>query len=375
MTDPISSPQGYCAPGFEAVRDAFAENFTQGLELGASFAAVREGEILVNLWQGWADRAKTSPWLQHTLVPVFSVTKPIGALIVSRLVGQGLIDYEAPVTRYWPEWGAGKESVSVAQALSHQAGVCGFPEPIDPALWLEPRALAQALADLVPLWPPGSASGYHASTWGYIAGELVQRVAGRSLGTILREEVAKPLGIDFHIGLPDSEHGRVAELQRPVEMPALGAINPQKRATFLTRWSTPDRGGAEWRRVEIPSTNGHGTALSVARLYQAYAGGGCIDGVTITEPAAFEALTRLRIEGEDLVLPYFLSFAAGVMRNSRLVYGPNPGAFGHSGWGGSMAFGDPDRHLSAAYVMNRQTNNLQGDARAKRVIGALYRAI
>lgn len=349
-----------------------AENFADGLELGASFAAVRDGEILCNLWGGHADRARTQAWAADTIVPVFSATKPIAALIVARLAGQGLIDYEARLSLYWPQWGAGKEAVTVAQALSHQGGVCGFPEPIDPALWLDPPALAAALAGLPPLWPPGSANGYHPLTWGYIAGELVARVAGRSLGTILREDIAAPLDIDFHLGLPDAQHSRVAEVQRPTEFPELGPINALKRAAFLTRWAAPDRGGGAWRRVEIPSANGHGTALGIARLYQAYANAGRIDDFTLMAPEAFEALTRLRIEGEDLVLPFFLSFGAGVMRNTRLVYGPNLGAFGHSGWGGSMAFGDPAQRLSAAYVMNRQTNKLQGDARGKRLIAALY---
>lgn len=363
---------GFTAPGFEAVRAAFAENFAQGLEIGAGFAAVRDGEILCNLWAGHLDRARTRPWAQDTLVPVFSTTKPIAALVIARLVGQGLLDYEVPLARYWPQWGGGKEGVSLGEALSHQAGVPGFPEPIDSALWLDPPALAAELARLAPLWPPGSANGYHPMTWGYIAGEIVCRVAKRSLGAVLRDEICAPLDVDFHIGLPDSEHGRVAEIARPNQLPELGPITLAKRAAFLTRWAAPDRGGAAWRRVEIPSANGHGNALGVARLYQAYANTGCIDGREIVGPEAFAALTRLRSEGEDLVLPFHLAFGAGVMRNSRLVYGPNPDGFGHSGWGGSMGLADPEQRLSAAYVMNRQSNRLQGDERARNLIAALY---
>lgn len=370
-----SQIHGFAAPGFEGVRAAFAQNFAEAKELGAAFAAVRDGEILCNLWGGHADRARSRAWVADTLVPVFSATKPIAALVIARLVGQGLIDYDSPLARYWPQWGAGKEGVSVAQALSHQAGVPGFPEPIDPALWLDPPALAGELAGLAPLWPLGSAHGYHPLTWGYIAGELVRRVAKRSLGEILRDEIASPLEIDFHIGLPDAEHPRVAEMARPNQLPELGPISPAKRAAFLTRWAAPDRGGAAWRRAEIPSANGHGTALSVARLYQAYTNAGWIDGQDIMTAAAFEGLTRLRCEGEDLVLPFYLSFAAGVMRNSRLVYGPNRAGFGHSGWGGSMGLADPNQRLSAAYVMNRQSNKLQGDPRAQRLIAALYEAI
>lgn len=370
-----SQIHGFAAPGFEGVRAAFAQNFAEAKELGAAFAAVRDGEILCNLWGGHADRARTRAWAADTLVPVFSATKPIAALIVARLAGQGLIDYEALLAQYWPQWGAGKEGLSVAQALSHQAGVCGFLEPIDPALWLDPPALAAALAALAPLWPPGSASGYHPLTWGYIAGELVRRVSPRSLGSILREDICAPLAIDFHIGLPDSEHARVAEIQRPTEFPELGPLTPMKRAAFLTRWAAPDRGGAQWRQVEIPSANGHGTALAMARLYQVYADGGKIDGQDITGPPAFAALTRIRIEGPDLVLPSLQSFGAGVMGNAYGVYGPNRAGFGHAGWGGSMGLADPAERLSAAYVMNRQSNKLQGDPRAQRLIAALYEAI
>lgn len=363
---------GFVAPGFEAVQDAFAQNFEEGLEAGAGFAAVIDGEPVVDLWGGFADRALSQPWEEDRIAPVYSTTKPIAALMVARLVGQGKLDYEAPVARYWPEWGAGKEAVTVAQALSHQGGVPGFPEPIDPALWLDPPALAAALAGLAPMWPPGTASGYHPLTWGYIAGELVRRASGRSLGTILREEVCTPLAIDFQIGLPDDQHARAVEILRPTELPELGEITPATRAAFLTRWAAPDRGAAAWRRAEIPSANGHGTALGVALLYQAYANDGWIEDTEIVHPEAFEALTRVRIEGEDLVLPFHLAFAAGVMKNSRGVYGPNPASFGHSGWGGSMGLADPDRRLSAAYIMNRQSNKLQGDPRARRLIEALY---
>lgn len=364
---------GFTAPGFEAVRAAFAANFEEGLELGAGFAAVLNGRPVVELWGGFADRDRTRPWRQDTLVPVYSTTKPIAALIAALLVERGLLDYEAPVAAVWPEFAAqGKGAVSLAQALSHQAGVPGFAEPIDPGLWLDPPALAAALAALAPLWPPGSAHGYHPLTFGYLIGEVVRRAAGRSLGTILREEICTPLGIDFHIGTPDSEHPRCAEIQRPKELPALGEITPLKQIAFLRKWSAPDRGGAEWRRIEIPSANGHGTALAVARLYGAYAGEGTLEGLRLLGPETFEALTRRRAYGQDLILPYVIDWAAGVRRNTDLSIGPNAATLWHSGWGGSMGFGDPATGLSAAYVMNRQTHHLQGDPRARRLAATLY---
>lgn len=364
---------GVTAPGFEPVADAFAANFAEGLELGASFAAIIDDEVVVDLHGGFADRAEQKPWTADTIVPVYSTTKPIAALVAAWCVSRGLLDYEGPVADVWPDFGAhGKESVTLAQMLSHQAGVPGFPDPIDPALWLDPPALAEACASLAPMWRPGAQSGYHPLTWGYLIGAVVARAAGRTLGTILREEICAPLGIDFHIGTPAREHARCAEIKRPTTLPQLGDINAYKRAAFLTKWSSPDRGGAIWREIEIPSANGHGGALAVARLYSAYAQGGAIDGLEICDARTFDALTRRRYAGEDLVLPGPVDWAAGVMRNTPGVYGPNPSGFGHSGWGGSMGLADPDRRLSASYVMNRQTHSLQGDPRAQRLIAALY---
>ena len=368
--------QGSVAPGFEKVAEAFAQNFEDGAELGAGFAAILEGEVVAELWGGYADRARTRLWDADTLTPVYSTTKAIAALVIARLVDQGLLDYEAPVASVWPAFAAnGKGAITIAQALSHQAGLCGFREPIDPALWLDPPALAAALAPLEPLWKPGSASGYHPLTWGYIAGEIVARATGKTLGTILAEDFCDPGGIDFWIGLPDEEHGRCAEIQKPKTAPQLGELTELKRIAFLTKWSAPDRGGALWRRIEIPSANGHGTALSVAQLYGVYANAGALDGETLIGADAFDALTKIRVDNDDLVLPARVQFAAGPMRNGRGVYGPNPHTLAHSGWGGSMGFGDPDRRLSAGYVMNKQDHHLQGDPRARRLIEALYACV
>jgi CubicO group peptidase (beta-lactamase class C family) len=369
----IATHYGQVAPGFEPVADAFADNFARGEELGAGFCAILDGEVVVDLVGGHADRARTRAWEADTLVPVYSTTKPVAALVMARLQDQGLLALDEPVGRLWPEFTVHGKDISIAQAMSHQAGVPGFPDPIDPGLWLDPPALARALAELAPMWPPGTANGYHPLTYGYIVGELAARaMAGRTLGTHLRDEVCGPLGIDFWIGLPDAHHDRCAEISRPRALPELSTPTPERRAAFLTPWSAPNRGGAEWRRTEIPSANGHGTAKAVATLYGIFANGGRIAGAQVVSEAAMADLTRLRIQGPDKVLPFEIAWAAGVMRNSNLRYGPNPATLGHSGWGGSCGFGDPDRHLSASYVMNRQSNALLGDERAGRLIGALY---
>jgi CubicO group peptidase (beta-lactamase class C family) len=372
--------RGIVDAGFEPVRDAFAANFAEGQELGAGFAAQIDGETVIDIQAGTASRDGTREWSADTLVPVFSTTKPIAAIVVALVIdraGDTLpLGYETPVAEVWPEFAAhGKEAYTIAEVLSHQAGLPGFVEPIDPGLWFDHDGLAAALADTKPLWPRGEGSGYHPLTWGYLAGEIVKRIDGRSLGTVLREEITHTgeAATEFWIGLPEAEHTRVAEMQRPRAVPDLGELNEATKAAFLTKWAAPDRGGAIWRSVEIPSANGIGTARAVADLYQLFAngfewGGRPLFHAETTAPA----LTRSRVHGPDRVLPFTIDFASGVMRNSHGVYGPEPTAFGHSGWGGSMALGDPVRRLSCAYVMNRQDNTLQADARAVRLVEALY---
>ena len=371
MTDfPIS---GHVSPGFEPVKEAFEANFTEDKELGAGFSAIIEGETVIDLHGGWADRAKSKPWGTETIVPVYSTTKPIAALVLASIIDALPAGYETPIADVWPEFGAnGKGAITIAQMVSHQGGLPGFIEPVDPAIWLDPPACAAALAPLAPLWEPGTAHGYHPLTWGYLIGEVVRRIDGRTLGTILLEDITSPAGIDFQIGTPQIDHGRVAEIMRPRALPDLGELNEATKAAFLTKWAAPDRGGAIWREIEIPSANGIGTAKAVAQLYSIFANRGDLNGKSLIPDTSFEALIEPRVKGQDLVLPFITEFAGGVMRNNLNIYGPNQDTLCHSGWGGLLALGDPDRHLSAAYVMNRQSNSLQGDPRATRLVQALY---
>jgi len=376
VSEPQDAPvSGHVAPGFEPVRDVFAASLAAGEDLGAGFCAIADGETVVDLWGGWTDLRKTSPWRQDTLVPVFSTTKGIAALVLAHVISEssGNVTYDTAISSIWQEFAAhGKGAVTIGDLVSHQAGLVGFVEPIDPDLWLDPPALADALAALAPLWPPGTAHGYHPLTWGYLVGELVRRIDGRSLGTILREDFCEPAGSDFHIGLAAAEHARVADMKRPRAMPDLGPLTDDRRVAFLTKWAAPNRGGATWKSIEIPSANGHGTAAAVAALYGLYGTGGTLNGRRLIDPDVFAALTRRRVLGEDRVLPFVTEFAAGIMRNNLGLYGPNPETLAHEGWGGSMALADPDRSLSAAYVMNQQSNVLQGDPRARALVDALY---
>lgn len=375
-----SSPEihGVCPERFAAVKDAFAANFIdapEGLnEQGARFSVRRGGETVIDLWGGSADAAGTVPFGERTLAPVFSTGKAVMALLIATCVERGLLDYEATVASYWPAFGqAGKDRITVAQMMSHQAGLPGFDTPEDPAIWFDREATLKRLCAQAPMWAPGTASGYSPIVIGYLAGELFRIVDGRTMGTALREDFP---GLDLWIGLPEAEHDRVAQMRKPAKATNLGEIDAVKKAAFLDKGSSPGgRGSAEWRSIEIPSANLHGTASDLARIMGVIADGGVLDGRTVLSADVLAAATRERIHGQDRVLPYEMSWAAGFTRNAGLnIFGPNPDAVGHCGWGGSCVFADPARGISAAYVMTRQSPHLIGDPRAQRLVAALYGA-
>ena len=370
--------RGLCPPKFAAVRAAFEANFAAGLELGARFAFAIEGEVLVDLIGGWADRAQTKPFAEDTLAPVFSTTKAVASFMIARLVGEGRLSYRQRVADLWPELGqAGKADLTVEQVLSHQAGLCGLPGPMEPADWFDWDAVCARLAAMPPLWLPGTASGYHPVTFGYLAGEIFRRADGRTLATALREDVAGPLGLDLWIGLPESEDHRVADVRRPSAMPDLGPMTEAKRLAFFTKWASPGgRGEVALRRAEIPSVTGYATAPALALLMAALASDGEIGVSRVLASGVAAEAARQRIAGDDLVLPYRMSWGAGFIRNEGLwIYGPGRETFEHSGWGGSCAFADPERGISGAYVMNRQSAELIADARARRLIEAAYASL
>ena len=366
---------GVCPPRFTAVKDAFAANFTEapeGLdERAARFSVVIEGEVVVDLWGGWADAGQTVPYAEDTLTPVFSAGKSVMALLIATCMERGLLTYEATVAGYWPAFGqAGKDRITVGELMSHQAGLSGFAEAIAPTDWFDRETVLARLCAQAPSWEPGTASGYHPITIGYLAGELFRIVDGRTMGTALRQDFP---GLDLWIGLPESEHGRVAQMRKPSAPPSLGVLDPIKRSAFFDRGSSPgERGSAEWRMAEIPSANLHGTARDLARIAGAISTG-AVDGRPVLSEATRQALTRERIRGQDKVLPFVMGWAAGLTRNAGLnVFGPGEETVGHYGWGGSCVVADPETRLSAAYVMTRQSPHLIGDPRAVRLLDALY---
>jgi len=370
---------GVCPPQFSAVKDAFAANFTDapdGLnEQAARVSFCVEGEVVVDLWAGQADPRENTPFTDRTLTPVFSTGKAVMALLMATAVERGQLGYDQTVASLWPDYGqAGKAGITVAQMLSHQDGLPGFDTPEDPTIWFDRQAVLKRLAAQTPMWPPGTASGYHPITVGYLAGHVFELADGRSMGTALREDFATKFDLDLWIGLPAEEHDRVAAIRKPAAAPGLGPVDAVKTAAFISRGAAPGgRGSTEWRTMEIPSANLHGTARDLARILGLVANGGRLDGETILSPDVVSQLTRERIHGPDKVLPYVISWATGVMRNEGLnIFGPNPDTVGHCGWGGSCVFADARAKVSGAYVMTRQSPHLIGDPRATRLIDAFY---
>jgi len=381
----VTAIHGSCDPRFEKVRDAFAANFAAGKEVGASFAAAIEGELVVDLWAGSADAARTRPWERDTLVNVFSTTKAMTALAAHVLADRGLLDLDAPVASYWPEFAAnGKGAIPVHYLLSHRAGLAALRSPLPTeALW-DWRRMTDALAAEAPWWEPGTKNGYHAITYGHLVGEVVRRVAGRTLGAFFREEIARPLGADFHIGLPAAEHARAADMVAPTaaENETAGEaarVDPESLLgkTLSNPPVTPTVANRpEWRAAEIPAANGHGNARSVAQVMAVLACGGTLGGRRHLGADSIARATTEQCHDTDLVLGIPLRWGMGFMLSSDLLpLSPDRSAFGHGGWGGSLGVAVPTARLSWSYVMNKMSPGTLGDTRALGLVGALYGAL
>ena len=363
--------------GFEPTANAFKANFENDLEHGAQFCVFQKGELLVDLKGGWADRGKTAPVKAETLFSVFSSGKAMAALVIAHLADQDRLGYNQRVSTIWPDFAAhGKGELSIAQVMSHQAGLSGISNPDWTGEdWYDWDKTCAELAAQEPLFPPGSASGYHPVTFGYLAGEIARLTDKnmRSLGSILREDLCAPNNIDVWIGLPETEHHRCSYMQKPRAMADLGEMNAATKAAFMTKSAAPGgRPISEWRKAEFAGSNCQATAKGLAELMQ-MAVDGTIGGAKYLSEDILGFLRESRISGPNLVLPFNIDFAAGIMRNApNYFYGPNAETLGHSGWGGSCVFADPITGLHGAYVMSRQENTLLGDMRPRRLIDALY---
>ncbi|MER6632437.1 serine hydrolase domain-containing protein [Streptomyces sp. NPDC000987] len=388
MTRRDHQVHGHCDARFAAVRTAFEENFEGRDELGAAVAVTVDGVTVVDLWGGWADARRGRPWERDTLVNVWSTSKGPAALCAHILSDRGLLDLDAPVAAYWPEFAsAGKEKVLVRHLLSHRAGLAGLREPHSLEQLYDWELTTRRLAAAEPWWEPGTVSGYHALTFGFLVGEVVRRVSGLLPGAFLEREVTGPLGIDFTIGLPEKEAHRAAELVHrraavDEERPA-----PPMRLTplALAALANPLVGAAEantpaWRAAEIPAANGHGTARAVAALYGVLAGRGTYAGRRVLSPAAAERVREGQGSCRDLVLgagfAHDTEVALGVWLSGRNgSYGPNRRAFGHDGFGGSCGLADPEAGVSLGYVMNRMGPHIADDPRKTALVEAVYDAL
>lgn len=385
---------GFVAPGFEAVRDAFQANFESGAEIGATFSAVLKGETVADLWAGYRDRDRTRPWKEDTIVNVYSTTKGMGSIALAALFDEGKLDYDAKITDYWPEFGAhGKGEMSVAQVVSHQAGVCGPRDPITVEDLYDWDKMCSMLAAQEPFWEPGTQSGYHAVVWGYLAGEVIRRITGKSIGAYFHEKVAAPLEADFYIGLPESEESRASDMisaapMKPEDAAKMGpeaikaAQAMQQSELYQAALGNPqikpyrDVSSRAWRAAEIPAANGTGNGRGIARIYGALANGGALGGVQILSADAIAESTKQEWgDKPDAVLGMPMPKARGFMLNRMGMYGPSEKAFGHSGAGGSIGFSDPETGLGIGYAMNQMANNLDGDSRGGRLINAVYAAL
>ncbi|WP_040492610.1 serine hydrolase domain-containing protein [Ilumatobacter nonamiensis] len=377
---------GTVAQGFGAVADAFQQNFEEFPELGAGFALVADGELKVDITAGVADKATGRAFDEQTLQLVFSTTKGAAAICVARLVDAGVLSYDDTVASHWPEFGAaGKENVTVAQMLSHQAGLPYVDQVLSMDALLAVGPIVDALAAQTPLWKPGSTHGYHAVTYGWLAGELVLRVDGRSIGTYFAEEVAGPLGLDFWIGLPESEEPRVSTLEQapaptdPEQLALMMQVMGPGTAGFnaLTMSGALIALGAgtnpfNTRAVhatEMPAANGITNASSLAKMYAATVGE--VDGVRLVSPEVIAAASAEAVNGPDQCLVAETRFGMGFMLPNDMVPMLGPNAFGHAGAGGSLGQADPDTGVGYGYVMNQMLGGIAGDPRTVRLNDAV----
>ena len=365
---------GSADPAFAALTAEFERNFADRGDVGAALSLVIDGRPVVDLWAGSLDAAGARPWAADSVVNVWSTTKAIGALCFAMLVDRGACAYDDLVVRWWPEFAAhGKDGVTIAMLLSHQAGLCSFRDPAVVEDFYDLETAAARLAATEPLWPPGSRSGYHAISIGVLAGELFRRIEGRSLTAFVAEELAGPLGLDLSLGLPVSQEARRAEMIAPPELATSNMaadLNPSQVAAYTNPVIEPLLPNtAAWRACELVSANGFSNARSLARLFGEVAAG------RLLSPQTLAQATQLRISGVDEVLGVPARWGAGFLLNTDGLYGPSPATFGHSGWGGSFAMVDPGRKAALAYTMNRMGTDLVGDPRDVALIAAAYEGL
>ena len=396
--------QGHCDERFRSVREVFTENLQSGRDCGAAVCFSLDGETVVDLWGGYLDLEQTRPWQRDTLVNVYSTTKGMTALCAHLLAERGLLDFDAPVAQYWPEFAAhGKENLPVRWLLSHRAGLPAIREPLPHGALYDWPLMTQALANTAPWWEPGTDQGYHALTFGHLVGEVVRRLSGQSVGTFFRENFAQPLEADFHIGFGPELDARTSDLHGQLVASA-GSTQAGSKASpspeipeaiknFMRNMSDPttmagaafsnprqrsgDVNTRAWRAAEIPAANGHGTARALARVYGALARGGEIDGIRILEAETIEQAIEEQSHGPDAILGQMpLRFGLGFMLRSPVMpLSPSRRSFGHPGAGGSIGMADPDARVGFGYTLNKMQMGLTGGPGGFAMLRAFYDAL
>ncbi len=372
---------GTCDTRFSKVQAEFAEGFRSRDELGASLSVTLDGLPVVDLWAGYADSERSQPWQRDTIAMLYSATKGMVALCAHQLADRGFLDLDAPVADYWPEFAAaGKSEIPVSWLLCHRSGLHAIREPLPPEALYDWDAVVGALAAAEPWWTPGEQHAYQAVTFGWLVGEVVRRVSGRSLGTYFREEIAKPFGVDLHIGLGDAEIARTAsvtQLSPPPEFMDGMEFDPE--SPLILAFANPaglgDHNDPRFRRAEVPGINGHAGAHALARVYGALACGGELDGQRLLSPEAITLATREQVNGPDGLMGSNTRFGLGFMLSRdtpESTFGSSAG-FGHAGAGGSLGFADPKHRLGFGYVPNRLgPSSMEFGERAVALVEAVY---
>ena len=372
--------QGAYDPQFSAMADLLSANVDSGADVGASIAVTLDGNMVVDIWSGWFDESKTIPWQSDTITNVWSSTKTVTSLAALVLVDRGDLDVFKPVAHYWPEFAAkGKGAIEVHHLLSHTSGISGWERPVEVADLYDWEKSTSMLAAQAPWWEPGSASGYHDRSFGHLVGEVIRRITGQKLGEFVANEIAGPLGADFHIGLDPSQFHRVSNVI-PFQGPLpIDLVTDHDSVSYKTlsgpAWEPPVSWTAEWRQADIGAANGHGNARSLARLLSVVACGGEIDGSHLLSPSTCDLIFQEQSNGVDLVLGVPLRFGIGyALKNESIPYLPNGRVCTWGGWGGSVIVVDRDRRLTVSYVMNRMEGGL-GGKRGPDLVRAAYAAL
>ncbi len=370
--------QGYCDPKFDKVRDVLAESIASGADVGASVAVTLDGEMVIDLWGGYQDTGGQKSWQKDTIINVYSTTKTMSFVCALLLADRGELDFDANVAKYWPEFAQnGKSEVKVWHLMNHAAGLSGMDQPTTSDDMYDWEKMTAALAAQAPWWKPGTATAYHALTQGYLIGELVRRITGKSLGEYFRTEVAEPLDADFFIGVPESEFSRICDLIPPSG--DTSSMTGAEEGSIADRtFKNPlgnalDSRTAAWRKAEIPAANGHGNARSVAKIHSILACKGEAQGIKLLSQKTAESVMIERIGGMDMALgmPVRYGLGFGINPHERIL-SPNENVCFWGGWGGSQALIDQDARMSFSYVMNRMHDGLMGDMRSYNLSQAVY---